>query len=285
VTAASGSERGEPAIRRLLQAADDRHKASATRADPGAAAEGILALLERARAHLPEVGDHDRRRDLAATIARRVGDLDRASLEPMLRASADVRRAPTVVEDPRRVPPGQHLTPGFPVLHVGSVAETDPQAWTLTVTGLVGRRTVLGWDQLTSLPTTRVERDFHCVTGWSRLDNVWTGVAVREVLALAGPRPTATHAVVSGRPAYSASLPLEDLLRDDVLFAWAHDDTPLTHVHGGPLRLVVPHRYGWKSVKWAFEVRLFDRDVPGYWEERGYHDVGDPWREQRFRGD
>jgi DMSO/TMAO reductase YedYZ molybdopterin-dependent catalytic subunit len=275
-------------IRTLLERADDRVKTAASRPQPQVAIEQAMAALDQARALLEEVPDVELRRDLAAAIARRIGDLERADVEALLVPSPGVRRAPTDVDalaDPGRVPPGQHLTPGWPVLHVGSVREADAATWTLTVTGLVERRTVLRWEDLQALPSVRSRSDFHCVTRWSRLDNDWTGVRVRDVLALAGPRPTATHAVVSGRPAYSANLHLDDLAGDDVLFAWAHDDAPLAHQHGGPLRLVVPHRYGWKSVKWAFEVRLFDRDVPGYWEERGYHDVGDPWREQRFRDD
>jgi DMSO/TMAO reductase YedYZ molybdopterin-dependent catalytic subunit len=272
-------------IRRLIERSDERVKTAATRPEPAAALRQAAELLEEARELLDDVADGERRRELAGTIARRMGDLDRAEVAATLGPSPGVARAPTEVDDPRRVPPGQHLTPGWPVLHVGSVPPTDPASWRVTVTGRVVRRTVLSLDDLRALPTVVSTSDLHCVTGWSRLDNTWEGVRFRDVVAAAGPRAGATHAVVSGRPAYSANLPLADLGGDDVLLAWAHDGAPLRHEHGGPLRLVVPHRYGWKSVKWAFEVRLFDRDVPGYWEERGYHDVGDPWREQRYRGD
>jgi DMSO/TMAO reductase YedYZ molybdopterin-dependent catalytic subunit len=272
-------------IRALIERADERMKTAAGRAEPEVALLQAAGLLEEARDLLDEVDDDERRRDLAGLIARRMGDVDRAEVAATLGPSPGVARAPTTVDDPARVPPGQHLTPGWPVLHVGSVPRTDPGTWRLTVTGAVGRRTVLSLDALQTLSTVTSTSDFHCVTGWSRLDNTWEGVRVRDVVASAAPRPGATHAVVSGRPAYSANLPLGDLRGDDVLLAWAHDGEPLVHDHGGPLRLVVPHRYGWKSVKWAFEIRLFDRDVPGYWEERGYHDVGDPFLEQRFRGD
>jgi DMSO/TMAO reductase YedYZ molybdopterin-dependent catalytic subunit len=270
---------------RLLERADDRVKTAASRSDPAAGLRQAAELLEGARDLLEEVEDDERRRDLAAAIARRMGDLDRAEVAATLGPSPGVARAPTDIEDPARVPPGQHLTPGWPVLHVGSVPRAEASAWRVTITGRVERRTVLSWDQLRELPRISATSDFHCVTGWSRLDNLWEGVRLRDALSVAGPRRDATHAVVSGRPAYSANLPLEDLAGDEVLLAWAHDGEPLPHEHGGPLRLVVPHRYGWKSVKWVFEVRLLDRDVPGYWEERGYHDVGDPFREQRFRGD
>jgi DMSO/TMAO reductase YedYZ molybdopterin-dependent catalytic subunit len=272
-------------IRRLLERADERLKTASSRPDPGEALRAAADLLEEVRELLDEVEDTELRLDLAGEVARRMGDLDRAEVVTTLGPSPGVTRAPTAVDDPSRVPPGQHLTPGWPVLHVGAVPPADASTWRLTVTGAVERRTVLSWDDLRALPVITSRSDFHCVTGWSRLDNTWEGVRVRDVLAVARPRPGATHAVVSGRPAYSANLPLDDLDGDDVLLAWAHDSAPLAHEHGGPLRLVVPERYGWKSVKWAFEVRLLDRDVRGYWEERGYHDRGDPWREQRFRGD
>ncbi|MTV27551.1 sulfite oxidase-like oxidoreductase [Nitriliruptoraceae bacterium ZYF776] len=202
-----------------------------------------------------------------------------------MRASDGVAAAPTSGVDPARVPPGQHLTAGFPVLHVGRAPHLAPEDLHLTVTGLVTARRRLTWDELHELPVRTVTRDFHCVTGWSRLDNTWTGIRVADLLDHVGVRPEATHAVVSGHPAYSTNLSLEHLRAEDVLLATHHDHAPLSAEHGGPLRLVVPALYGWKSVKWVTEIRLLDRDVRGYWEERGYHDLGDPWREQRFRGD
>ena len=225
--------------------------------------------------------------DLAEQVARRMGDLDREEVEAMTGPTPGVAPAPTSVEDPTRVPPGQHLTAGWPVLHVGTAPEVDDEGdWSLVVTGRVRDRVRLRVRDLHErLPTVTDTSDFHCVTGWSRLDNTWTGVRAADVLALAGPRPEATHLVASGYPAYSADLDLEAVRAEDVLLAWAHDGRPLARAHGGPLRLVVPARYGWKSVKWVFELRLTERDVPGYWEERGYHRVADPWREQRFRGD
>lgn len=203
----------------------------------------------------------------------------------MLGPNPDVAAAPTATDDPDRIPPGQHLTAGFPVLHVGRAPDWTAADVRVTVTGLVGNRLVLDLPQLQAIGPVERTRDFHCVTTWSRLDNTWTGVRVADVLAMAEPRPTATHAVVSGHPAYSTNIALTDLRADDVLLAWLHDGVPLSAEHGGPVRLVVPHLYGWKSVKWVTEIRLTDREVRGYWEERGYHDLGDPWREQRFRGD
>lgn len=273
----------EDEIRRALVRADDLLKAAPNRRDPDAALVTVAAVLEDARDHLDEVADPDQRRDLAVQISRRMGDVDAATFAAV-EPEPGMRRAPTSV-DPDRVPPGQRPTPGWPVLHVGAAPTFDAAAWTFTVTGKVHRRVRWSWDDFRNLPATTSTSDFHCVTHWSRMDCTWEGVRVRDVLEVAGPRPEATHALVTGHPAYSANLPLSALLDDDVLFAWAVDGAALPTAHGGPLRLVVPSRYGWKSVKWVFEVRLVDRDVPGYWEERGYHDDADPWREQRFRGD
>lgn len=269
---------------RLIERADRVMKTASARRNPQAARDRAQEVLQQARDALWAAGEEPLRRDLAVQIARRMADLDRQTLlaQP---PSGEVAAAPTRVDDPARVPANQHLTPGWPVLHVGTVPAFDPTAWRFTITGLVVGRTVLSWEEFRALPAVTLAADMHCVTGWSRLDNTWTGVRFRDLVARAGVRPHATHAVVSGHPVYSANLPLDALLDDDVLFAWAHDDRPLPAEHGGPLRLVVPKRYAWKSVKWAFEVRLLPRDVPGYWEERGYHNDADPWLEQRFRGD
>lgn len=272
-------------IASLLRKADDVRKAAASRQDPAPVREQLARLLGQARDHLDEVDDPDLRLELAGAIARRVADLDHEEVATMLGPSPDVAVAPTATDDPARVPPGQHLTAGFPVLHVGRAPAWRPADVRVTVTGLVGRRLVLDLDEVKAIGSVERIRDFHCVTTWSRLDNTWTGVRVADVLAGAQVKAAATHAVVAGYPAYSANLPLEDLTADDVLLAWLHDGVPLSIEHGGPLRLVVPHLYGWKSVKWVTELRLTNRDVRGYWEERGYHDLGDPWREQRFRGD
>jgi DMSO/TMAO reductase YedYZ molybdopterin-dependent catalytic subunit len=272
-------------VRRLLVRADDVRKAAPQRPRPEEAWEQAAELLDQARAWVEDIDDDEVQRSLGAQISRRWGDLDLDALAPMLEPSPDAARAPTTVDDPGRIPPGQHLTPGWPVLHVGSVPDLAPEDVRLVVTGLVEHRQVLTLEGLRALPVTKVTRDLHCVTRWTRLDNTWAGVRVGDVLDLARPRPAATHAVVSGHPAYSTNLDIEVLREDDVLLAWEHDGAPLAAAHGGPLRLVVPSRYGWKSVKWVQEIRLIDRDVPGYWEVRGYHDVGDPWSEQRFSDD
>ncbi|HSK22259.1 MAG TPA: molybdopterin-dependent oxidoreductase [Egicoccus sp.] len=272
----------EARVADLVHRADEIVKAAPARRDESAVIGQAGELLEQARDLLDDVADPERRRALAAQVSRRIGDLDRALVASFQGPSPGVRRAPTKDVDPARIPPNQHLTAGFPVLHVGRMPDTAAGDWRLTVTGLVERRTVFSLDDLRDLGTVTERSDFHCVTSWSRLDNDWTGVRVRDVIDAAGVKAAASHVIASGHPAYSANLDLEVVRRDDSLLAWAHDGAPLTREHGGPLRLVVPVRYGWKSVKWVTELRLLDRDVHGYWEERGYHDVADPFLEQRF---
>jgi DMSO/TMAO reductase YedYZ molybdopterin-dependent catalytic subunit len=181
-----------------------------------------------------------------------------------------------------RTPPGQHLTRGWPVLHSETIPSFDPATWRFRVDGAVERPTDWGWAEFRALPTVSLTSDFHCVTGWSKLDNAWEGVSFREIAERVRPLPAASHVLVEAPSGYAANLPLDALLEDDVLLAWAHDGQPLPPDHGGPLRLVVPKRYGWKSVKWAVRARFLDRDARGYWEERGYHNDADPWLEQRY---
>lgn len=274
-------------VRAALVRSDDVAKAAPGARDPAAVRErarqvlaGARDLLDTARAHLSdEVVD-----DLSVQVTRRMLDLDGADLlEGAEEPPPGMGRAPTKGVDPARIPPGQHLTPGFPVLHVGS-APSNTDGWSITVAGHVHDRIRIPLADLRSHESTvEVTRDFHCVTTWSRLDVTWTGVPVAPLLEQAGPRATATHALVYGHPAYSTNLAIADLMAEGVLLAWAVDGMELPVAHGGPLRLVVPHLYGWKSVKWATEIRLVDHEVPGYWEERGYHRRGDPWSEQRLR--
>lgn len=181
-----------------------------------------------------------------------------------------------------RTPPGQHLTRGWPILHAESIPPFDPATWRFRIDGDIEQPLDWSWEEFRALPTTTVTSDFHCVTGWSKLDNEWEGVSFQEIAGRARPTATASHALVEAPSGYTANLPLDALTDDDVLFAWSHNGDPLPPEHGGPLRLVVPKRYGWKSVKWVVRVRIIDRDVRGYWEERGYHNEADPWLEQRY---
>lgn len=190
------------------------------------------------------------------------------------------RRAPA--DEASRIPPGQHLTRGWPVLHADGIPRFDPVRWQFRVYGAVEHEMRWSWEELRALPSVTVTSDFHCVTGWSKLDNAWEGVRFREIADRVNPLPNATHCLLYAPSAYSANLPLEVLLDEDVLFAWSHDGAPLEPKHGGPMRLVVPKRYGWKSVKWVNAVHFLERDVRGYWEERGYHNDAEPWAEERY---
>lgn len=184
-----------------------------------------------------------------------------------------------------RLPPGQSLTLKWPVLHEGSVPQFDPAHWDLRVFGLVRNVVNLSWEEFNRLPRIDTTRDFHCVTRWSRFDNYWQGVAFREVIKLAEPLPEAHYVWVHAEQGYTANVPLADLDRDDVLLVTHHDDKPLEPEHGYPLRLIVPHLYAWKSVKWVRGFEFMDSDPPGFWEQNGYHMRGDPWKEQRFDTD
>jgi DMSO/TMAO reductase YedYZ molybdopterin-dependent catalytic subunit len=181
-----------------------------------------------------------------------------------------------------RLPPGQSLTLKWPVLHEGAVPGFDPTTWDFRTGGLVENPLRLRWEEFFALPKIQVTADFHCVTRWSRFDNHWEGTPFRAVCDLTRPKPTARYVLAHAEPGYTANVPLEDLLKDNVLFAYQHDGQPLPAEHGGPLRLIVPHLYAWKSVKWARGLVFLDHNRPGYWEQNGYHIYGDPWKEQRF---
>ena len=186
---------------------------------------------------------------------------------------------------PDRLPPGQYYTERYPVLHVGDVPKVDPAQWTLRVFGLVDAERTFGWDELHALPVTDVTVDIHCVTKWSKFDMRWQGVRVRDVLDAVGVQPGATHVVQHAEYGYTTNTPLAEVLADEALLAWQVDGEPLPTEHGGPLRMVIPRLYFWKSAKWLRGLELLDHDQPGFWEQNGYHNVGDPWREQRYWGD
>jgi DMSO/TMAO reductase YedYZ molybdopterin-dependent catalytic subunit len=194
-------------------------------------------------------------------------------------ADAPLDARPT---DRSRTPPGQILTAKWPVLHYSHVPKVDTARWRLRVFGEVERPLELTWEQFSALPRREVLCDMHCVTTWSRLDNTFAGIGVQEVLRQAGVKPNATHALIHADPDYTTNLPLEDLDREANLFATHHDGHPLSPEHGGPVRLLVPHLYLWKSAKWVTGVELMDGDWPGFWEQNGYHMRGDPWAEERY---
>ena len=184
-----------------------------------------------------------------------------------------------------RLPPGQALTLKWPVLHYGGIPRFDPARWDFQARGLVEAPLRFGWAEFNALPRIRVTSDFHCVTRWSRFDNHWEGVAFRELLGRVKLKPRAAYVLVHAEQGFTANVPLADLDRDNVLFATHHDGAPLAPDHGYPLRLIVPHLYAWKSVKWVRGIEFLDHDVPGFWEQNGYHMYGDPWKEQRFDTD
>ncbi len=186
----------------------------------------------------------------------------------------------------RRVPPGQTLVETMPVLHYGPVPRyISLDNWDFRLFGAVERERRLTYAELTAMPSTQVVADIHCVTGWSMLNTVWEGVLVRDVLALVQPLPGADFVIVHAERGFTANLPLSRLLADNVLLAWRYNDQPLAPEHGWPLRLVVPDLYFWKSAKWVRGMEFSLEDRPGFWEQAGYHNEGDPWLEQRYAGD
>lgn len=184
--------------------------------------------------------------------------------------------------DRDRTPPGQILTRKWPVLHYGHVPRVDPATWRFRIWGAVKEPIEIDWAGFEALPRREVLCDIHCVTRWSRHDNRFAGVPVQELLRRVHLLPTATHVLVHAAPDYTTNLPLEDLDRPENLLATHHDGELLAPEHGGPIRLVVPHLYFWKSAKWVTGVEVMEGDEPGFWEENGYHMHGDPWAEQRF---
>ncbi len=181
-----------------------------------------------------------------------------------------------------RLPPGQVLTEKFPVLHYGGIPRIDLADWTFEVWGSVEEPLVLDWDAFNALSQTTITADIHCVTRWSKFDTTWTGVAGKDILQLVKIKPEASHVMVHAYGGYTTNLPIEALLDEDVVFAILYDGKPLSPEHGWPMRLVVPRRYFWKSAKWCRGLEFMPHDRRGFWEMYGYHNDGDPWKEERF---
>ena len=184
-----------------------------------------------------------------------------------------------------RLPPGQSATLKWPVLHYSSVPRFDPATWQFRTVGLVEMPIALDWDEFMRLPRVEITADFHCVTRWSRFDNRWEGVPFRVVCDLTRPKAEATHVLVHAAEGYTTNVLLKDLFDDNVLFAYRHDSAPLAPEHGGPLRLIVPKLYAWKSAKWVEGLEFLAQDRLGFWEQNGYHAHGDPFKEQRHDDD
>ena len=182
-----------------------------------------------------------------------------------------------------RVPPGQYVTDDFPVLSAGPTPHSSLDDWDLTITGEVDGLKRWSWDEFRALPSEPITVDIHCVTKWSKLDSEWEGVPIDTLLD--GVDTTAEYVVAFCDGGYTTNLPLEDLTEGKAWIAFAFDGEPLDPEHGGPARLLVPHLYFWKSAKWVRGLRLAATDEPGFWEQNGYHNYGDPWKEQRYWGD
>jgi len=200
-------------------------------------------------------------------------------LDPGVIISTDTRRD-------NRIPPNQARTKKWPILDASGPPGVDRESWRFEITGLVDVPTSVSWRELQALPRAKVFADMHCVTRWSRLGNLWEGASTRELLSQAKVHSRArfvlVHAYDNG---FTTNVPIEDLLAEDALLADTHDGQPLSAEHGGPVRLVVPRLYAWKSAKWVKGFELLAEDRAGFWENGGYHMHGDPWKEERFRTD
>ncbi len=185
--------------------------------------------------------------------------------------------------DPTRLPPGQYLTRDFPVLSAGPTPRVDPERWSFTIEGEIDEPRTWSWDELQALPAETVTVDIHCVTKWSKLDTSWKGVSLDTLLE--GVETEGEYVTAYCDGGYTTNVPLADLTDGQAWIAYEYDGEPLEPEHGGPARLLVPHLYFWKSAKWVRGLSLTIEDEPGFWEVNGYHDYGDPWREQRYQGD
>jgi DMSO/TMAO reductase YedYZ molybdopterin-dependent catalytic subunit len=187
--------------------------------------------------------------------------------------------------DPR-LPPGQYdAGTQWPVLNAEVTPTIDLASWTFTVEGEVERSVRWTWDELRAMPASTYSGPIHCVTTWSKFGMRFDGVSVDTLFEAAPPKPEATHAMAVSVTGYTTNLPLEDITGGKAWIVWQVDGEPLPVDHGGPVRMIVPHLYFWKSAKWIGGLRLMDHDEPGFWERNGYHDRGDPWLEQRYQGD
>ena len=184
------------------------------------------------------------------------------------------------------LPPGQYdVGNGWPVLTAEVTPRINTDSWTMSVDGLVENEKTWTWDEMHALPQSQYDGNIHCVTTWSKFDVTFGGVSVDVLLEAAGVKPEATHVLGTSTTGYTTNLPLEHIRNGQAWVVWSFDGKPLAREHGGPVRLLVPHLYFWKSAKWITKLTLLDHDQHGFWERNGYHDLGDPWREQRYQGD
>ena len=246
--------------------ADSRARKRYLKAQRLAEQSGDDELIEQVQLRL---ADLERRSKLAPAERAASGDDDIITSEPPEQAGA-------------RVPPGQRVVRGWPVLHEGSIPRFDESSWSFAVEGACAEVVTLGYGELQDLGPLEMRSDFHCVTGWSKLDNHWRGIRTKELLERAHPNADATHVLVHAEQGYTANVPLGVLQENESMLAWWHNGRQLAPKHGWPLRLVVPRLYGWKSVKWVRGFELLTADQRGFWEIRGYHNRADPWLEERY---
>ena len=199
----------------------------------------------------------------------------------MFRSRA-MRKVEEAGYDPDRLPPGQYLTEKWPVLHAGTVPNTDLATWDFRVFGEVESPITLSWEEFTALPTREITTDIHCVTRWSRFDTSFKGVHWSELAKVVKPKSSARYVLAHAEQDFTANVPLAALEDEEAMLAYEADGEPLTPEHGWPLRLVIPKRYFWKSAKWLRGIELLDHDEPGFWERLGYHNEADYWKEERY---
>ncbi len=192
------------------------------------------------------------------------------------------RRQP---EQAGRVPPGQYVTPDFPVLSAGPTPHIRLEQWSFSLDGFGLPPVHWSWEEFLKLPAEKFKVDIHCVTKWTKLDTEWEGVSVDTLLTHFDLDPKANFATVFSYGDYTTNLPLSDLVHGQAFVAYKYGGQPLAAEHGGPARLVVPHLYFWKSAKWVHGIHFMEHDLAGFWESLGYHNRGDPWKEQRYQGD
>ena len=234
------------------------------------------------RAYNPDMSDEKEGRIVEARLRLRERFLGRMKETP---AAADARplgHGPANRHGMPKVPEGQTVTAGWPVLDLGRQPEVPLSSWELIVEGAVEEPQKLAWKDFVALPQTKDVSDFHCVTTWSKMDVPWEGVQLSAVLALARPAPAATHLITHAYDGYTTNLPLEEALKDDVLLVHTAEGRPLPPEHGGPVRVITPQPYAWKGAKWIHRIEVLTRDRLGYWELRGYSNTAHPWRNDRY---
>ncbi|MGH2698111.1 MAG: sulfite oxidase-like oxidoreductase [Actinomycetota bacterium] len=269
-----------PEIFRLIETADNFVKYAA----PGKEARAekrARRRYEKAERLAEQAGAEE----LVEQVRLRLADLERRASLPASGADAYDEEVITSIPPEHateRVPPGQRVVRGWPVLHEGRIPRFDQSTWSLALDGACAHALRLDYAEVQALPTVDLTSDFHCVTGWSKLDNFWRGVQTKELLERASPNSDATHVLVHAEQGYTANLPLAALVEDESMVTWQHNGKQLAPKHGWPLRLVVPLLYGWKSVKWVRRFELLTADHRGFWELRGYHNRADPWLEERY---